>query len=378
MIQLNFPNAVTDEKDFYGRRAELERISEVLLSNQRLPVVIMGERRIGKTSLQNIAVQRLRAAEPGYIPVFVEPRGITSLDEFAEAIFQRLCTHLKKGLQETGLLGEDARLHLETPSQFKTAFLQLQGPASRETILLCVDEFEEIIRKADLETGGRESARIDALTHALVEETDLPVRLLFTMTRLPESVQKSYPTPLTHFSEIIELRPFTPGEMNEMLLGITQEALIFSAPEKHWLFGMSGGHPYFAKLLLANLVERQKPSKLPAVVDQAMLALALQAAIQDPRANHVLENIYKVHFSDHEKRVMLWLAERGRPVAAAEFKAAGLPLLTAARTLVRRDYLVEQEGRFEFQIKLLGRWLQNWIEFEEELERFDIWQSSFI
>src|SRR5436853_5721996 len=61
MSELNFPNAVRDEKDFYGRKAELERIEGVLLSSKRIPLIIIGERRIGKTSIQNIIIRRLRA-----------------------------------------------------------------------------------------------------------------------------------------------------------------------------------------------------------------------------------------------------------------------------------------------------------------------------
>jgi hypothetical protein len=57
MIELNFPNEVSEEKDFYGRRREREQIERTLLSGTGRPVIILGERRIGKTSLQLITAK---------------------------------------------------------------------------------------------------------------------------------------------------------------------------------------------------------------------------------------------------------------------------------------------------------------------------------
>jgi hypothetical protein len=76
MIELNFPNAVRHEKDFYGRKAELEHIERVFLSGRRVPIVIIGERRIGKTSLQNVVIEHMqKISQPRFVPLWLEPRG---------------------------------------------------------------------------------------------------------------------------------------------------------------------------------------------------------------------------------------------------------------------------------------------------------------
>ena len=50
------------------------------------------------------------------------------------------------------------------------------------------------------------------------------------------------------------------------------------------LYRLSGGQPYFVKLLLTTLIERQKLGKPNLLVDQVMLERALEDAVEDHRA----------------------------------------------------------------------------------------------
>ncbi len=69
---------------------------------------------------------------------------------------------------------------------------------------------------------------------------------------------------------------------------------------------------------------------------------------------------------------MLYLAERNEPVDIGELRVAGVSLLTAARNLEKRFYLVEQDGAYRFKGQFLGCWLRNWAEFDEEIERLRV------
>jgi hypothetical protein len=370
MTQLNFPNPVTDESDFYGqaRIAAVNRIEAKFISANPLSVVIVGERRMGKTSMQNVTIERLKKEKNRrFVSLYVEPRGIMTLEDLAYAILQRLATHLKKDFQGTALLDAGGHFHLEDVGQFESAFASLLEGDSGDIFLLCIDEFDEIIRNA-----GNELSKIMGLINIFLErKTALPAILFFTITSLPKNINVEEPSPLISRTELVELKPFTRGDVESMIQKIFADSIMFTEEQMDWLYALSGGHPYFTKLLLANLIEQQSPKRGVTATNE-MLEQALQSAIADPRAKVAIENLYKVHFDDNEKRVILLLADTQKSTTVDALEHAGVMFLTAARILVQRNYLSEQQGKFTFKIVLLMHWLRGWSEFDEEIERLHI------
>jgi hypothetical protein len=371
MIQLNFPNPVADETQFYGqtRIADIKRIESKLIAANPLSVVIIGERRIGKTSMQNVAIERLKKVESQhFVPLYVEPRGIMTLEDLAYAILQRLATHLKRDLQGTALIDANGHFRLEDVGQFEAAFASLLEQGSRDIFLLCIDEFDEIIRNA-----GSELSKIMGLINIFLErKTTLPALIFFTMTNLPKSIKTEEPSPLISRTELVELKPFSPVDMKTMVQGILVDQVIFAETELDWLYCLSGGHAYFTKLLLTNLVEHQSLQEGTLSVTREMLQQALESATVDPRAKVAIENLYRVHFDENEKRVVLLLADTQKSITVDALEHAGVIFLTAARILVQRNYLSEQQGEFNFRIAFLMHWLRGWSEFDEEIERLHI------
>jgi len=74
-VELNFPNPVETLADLFDRDAELELVLTALRSPTRRPIVIMGERVMGKTSLLNVAAEAAA--------VMPEPRAIVTAGDFA-------------------------------------------------------------------------------------------------------------------------------------------------------------------------------------------------------------------------------------------------------------------------------------------------------
>jgi hypothetical protein len=372
LIALDFPNAIISEDRFFGRRQELERIQTTLMMNQRVPVVVIGERRVGKTSIYNVAIQRLKKiADSPLTPLIVEPRGIKSVDQFIESVLVRMTSFTKTDLRNTGLVGPDNHIHMDLPEQFDTAFFQLISGPERERFLLCVDEFDELIRIA-IEAGNGERIKLMGFIHHLVEKTATPLSLFLTMTRLPEGASKEIASPLLAKCEVVELQPFPFQDMTDMVRGLVQEHAMFDVQEMEWLYELSGGHPYITKLLLANLFKRVRVSEIPIRIEHEMLAKANNDAVEDPIVHYAFENIYHIHLNADEKRVLLYLAERNEAVDAGELRVAGTPSVTAAKNLKKRHYLVEHDGKYTIRARFLGDWLRNWAEFYEEIERLHV------
>ncbi len=371
VIDLNFPNAVQAEQALYERQAELDRIERALLPANSRPVIVLGERRIGKTSLQNIARKRLTAGSDGKVVPLVLPSAaaIRSQNDYAKEILQSLCAHLGKPLQETGLIGAHGQFQLTAFGQFAAVVTRLTKTAPPALYVIFLDEFDDVLTKRSHD----EADKILGFSDYLIENSDLPFSAFFTMTRLPASIKESYRSPiLATGSELIELLPFSLQQMKKMVKGLLNNKIKLNNSAINSLFLASGGHPYFTKLLLDRLLKRHWQTQSPLFVTATMLEDAVADAIDDPRATLVLHDIYRNHFSAQEQKVTLILAHRQTSIAKAELKALGTPLLTAARRIERRGYLLRRNNYYEFRLNFMGCWLREWDAYEEEIEALNI------
>src|SRR6185503_13805705 len=150
-------------------------------------------------------------------------------------------------------------------------------------------------------------SKILGLANTLVEITDLPIRLLLTMARLLD-VPEARSSPLIAKSEQIHLHPFSKADLDAMVKGLLGQEIPLRDLQR--LFELSGGWPYFAKLLLIYLAELTP--------DETWIDRALERAITHSGVELTLENIYAKHFDDDEKALVLLLAKRGGEVSAEE------------------------------------------------------------
>lgn len=374
MAGLNFPNAVNDEKDLYGRLAGLRLIEETLLQNQHVPVLVIGERRTGKTSLMNVVIRRMQESTGSsgrgrFAILAVEPREITSFNSFARSILLRMNAYTRAagrgaqpgvGSKQNGPVPE-----IEIIEQFEAFFIELMQRSQQTVFLVCIDEFDEIVRQ----TRGSELARILGLIINLIERADLPIAFFFTMTSVPDTLKDEFPSTFISMAQVLELRPFEPADLATLVNDVTGSQLFWAQERLDHLFHMCGGHPYFTKLILAHLLSSCPDCGEPAKVTEDMFRDAVNEALNDPRTDYVFENLYKMHFTDHEKELLLLLARRQAPLPGEMLKQVGPAWYAAARRLAKRHYLVDDKGYY-FKAAFMGDWLRNWIAFEEECAKY--------
>lgn len=363
MASLDFPNAVTDETGFFGRREMLSRIQQIFLSKERTPVIVIGERRVGKTSLQNIVVQRLLSTYPNlYHVLYVEPRGINSFSLFANSILGRLGNQAKD--QEDQIQFSNSITAIEDfEYNLSLVFRCIQQP-----VLICIDEFDGIIRQL----ADQELALLFGAMYFLIEKTSFPLYFFLTMTSIPDKMLEDIPSTLVSTSQVFELEPLTFAEMRHLVTSLTSEELKWSDVGFHELYRLAGGHPYFTKLILYCLINQIVNKNKPSFVTLELLSQAEGCAIQNVGADSVLSNLYYAHFQPEEREILLLLAQRRRPISLNELVDAGGHWISSAKRLMRRHYLQvdHQGGDLDFKIALLGDWLKEWVEFEAECEKY--------
>lgn len=386
MIELNFPNAVRDEKDFFNRKRDLERMEQTFLSDSARPVVILGERRIGKTSLQNVGIRRLVAGgETRFVPLFLHHPAIHSLNDYAEEMLKSFCSCLGRSMEDTGLVDARGAFRFASFGRFTDAVAKLlkgAGGGTPVTFIVCVDEFDNILYNC----GDEDAKKIIGLTDHLVDISELPLTMCITLTRMPALLMGRYKSPLLATeSEVIELGPFSRVDMEEMVGGLLGERAASDGEGMSLLFRLSGGHPYFVKLLLEHLLRRRWSEENPVPVTADMIEEITPDAVVDFRPSSALANIYRVHFDRHEQKLVLMLTGRGEGATREELKALGAPFLKAARKLERRGYLEwsttyegkegaeaeEKKSTCNFRIGFFPLWLKCWEEYEEEMHTLE-------
>ncbi|KAA3664982.1 MAG: hypothetical protein DWQ04_02955 [Chloroflexi bacterium] len=334
--------------DFFDRVQIKSKLKAALRDPQQSLVIFQGERRSGKSSLLRLLENDLEQDANGrFLPLRLSWQSITTrssmIDEILQSLSFELDVDMPDNTVETCITSDERFINL----------LRTWGIDAKKTIVVCIDEFDSAIH------DGNESERIALLN--LVDEmarvTALPVKFLFTLVRRPDC-------PTSHLlanAHIYRLRPFTPTDLDEMITELMAwQAHLFTATIREQLFQLSGGWPYFAKLLLVCLAEGKPGAD--------WFAAAVEKAIAHPLLEHALNHIYFSHFNEAEKGIMLLLAHQNRHLSAEDVAALTDSQKTAVSQLTNRHYLTcNRQGDVKYRIGLLKKWFPQWIQFEEEV-----------
>lgn len=353
--------------DFQDRHHELATVQAVLSQTTRKPLLVRGERCIGKTTLLNrvrywleLPPQRER-----FRGIAIEPGSLTSWQEFAQELWD-------------GVLGCVEAAGLELPSRLRAPremrtfgfylaeLRRLLAYLPGVTLVVFLDELDKIARHAD----SLQQTKILSLIRHLVEAEDLPLAFVISVLRaLPG--QEGLGSPLA--VEEIALQPLAPEDAREMAVAVLNARAHLSPTAHDWLYRQAGGHPYFLKLLLAmacDLIEPDAPVPTLSAEDLQRAACAARPA-RRKQLNDVLQNIYHEYLNDSEREVLLRLAASadGR-LRAEELRAAPGRLRTAVEALIERGYLARAEDDgCRLRLGWLRDWLRDWPEYRSEVER---------
>lgn len=351
--------------DFFNRRDQKNAALPYLQRlDVRRAVLVLGERRSGKTSMLKFLVEQLK--KEGLPVIDIQSQGIQNANEF----FQELMEGIDAWRQQ-----QSPSAHVIAPGNAKT-ISQLQvmqalkeifetnreNTGAPNPVLIWIDELDTIIEHGAIASADKE--KIVGFLAKLIESADFPAKVLFSITHeFPESSEVRS-SPLLTKALQIKMTPFPEEDARAMVRAMTRDGVdweaITAALDWRRFCNLTGCWPYYMKLLLMHLA--QTPFSSPA----AWLDDALQSALADETLRMTLEHVYKRHFDDDERAVLLWMTRSGGALSAPSLRDAEAPLLAAANRLADRHYLKKEDGRFTFQVGLLKHWLQAWPESEED------------
>ncbi len=350
----------TVERDFYGFTELRQCLHELFAQHTTDPILIFGERRSGKTSMLKLLIEQLANDPTAHtLPILIPWEGVQSRYELAKTILQYARGQVNKYAAPDGARTINDDIAAATSSGLVAELKKLAAYVPGKLLVIFIDEFDSIL--AGSSPDGQK--RILSLTDAIVAAHGLPCKLVMTMTHMPD-FPAARTSPLLTRAHRLRLHPFTPNELDEMLQGIMGPvAQRLGHNDRESLFALSGGWPYFAKLLLLYMAEIE-PS--PGWIDQA-----LDQALDHWGTEQTLNNLYEKHLSDDEKALLLLLAQHEGTLDGDAAAALPAPLRAAAQSLIERDFVVATNNGsgYHFRIDFLNEWLNNWVRYEQEVER---------
>lgn len=261
-----FGKPIHEPGRFYGRQQEVQQIANRLLSSAHESTSVVGERRLGKTSLLNYLSHREVAAGMGLTPdryclIYVDFQGLTDITPLR--FWKRVLSRLARSMQDPELA--EACRALTQREQFDLFDLEDLFALAAErvlTVVLLLDEFEYVTQNPNFGSDFFGGLRALAIHHnlALVPATR---RELVDLCH-SEEIKGS---PFFNIFANVVLRPFSRQEAEQLLEGyVGHTDLAFTPEEKEQVLRLGGGHPFFVQMAGYYTAE----GKIEGLIDAAL------------------------------------------------------------------------------------------------------------
>ena len=238
---------------FFGREDLFGFIEENLSAAHRNNLVLIGQRRTGKSSLLKQLPIRLG---DGYLPVYLDGQSI-ALDPGLPAFFSNIAVEIGFALQERGfaIAIPDMQEFSERPAYtFEHEYLrQVRAAIGDRHLVLLLDEFEELESAA--KSGKLDASVFGFLRHLVQHESWLSV--IFCGTHRMEELAADYWSVLFNISLYKHIGFLEFDEAARLIQEpVAAYGMFYDDLALDKMLRITAGHPYFLQLLCHSLVNQ--------------------------------------------------------------------------------------------------------------------------
>jgi len=353
-----FGNPITGPDRFYGRKQEIRQILNRLLSSAHESTSVIGERRIGKTSLLNYLSDPDLAAALGlardrFCLVYVDFQGLTDITP--QRFWQRILGKMARSICVPDLVPAIKKLAAQEEIDLfdlEDVFETIHGKGL--VVVLFMDEFEYVTQNPNFKGDFFGTLRALAIHHgvALVPATRRQLVDLCYSNELKGS-------PFFNIFANVILRPFSRPEMDELLNGYSQLGLMIISPEERdFIWSMAGGYPFFSQMAGYYLIE----GRMQGLAGKALEEFVLNNFNQQSSGHYA--HLWSAS-SDGEKSILMAVLILGMNKDPQKVLAnlENLVLIRSRATLdapalVRRGLIEEQEKVFNIFSHSFEAWVR--------------------
>lgn len=341
---------------FVGRSEIIERLGNLLADPRCPPLLLYGQRRMGKTSLLLNLSHFLTSS---IVPCFIDCQGLAGyrdsnelLPEFTELVRQAALRYRSLELPPFGHSNE-VSVYSKLNQWVNTAEKVLQS--RRQTLLLALDEFESLegVMNAQLDV-----TRVYLAFARHIVQHHSHFKLLLAGTHLPEEI------PLWHDflinARVLKIDYLTEQETLPLIeKPVSNFPLTYLPGVSQQIYALTRGHPYLVQSLCFELVmlKNEQPLDIRFHVQPEDVQIAAERAL----ASNVFffNDLFHTQINSDAAEMAISLARCGKhAVIPAQEWQNSFPLTfeRGLTDLLRRD-LVEPHGDgYRFQIEFMRRW----------------------
>lgn len=346
---------------FVGRADVSARIEQLLLDRRRPPLLLYGQRRMGKTSLLNNLGRLLPST---IVPLFVDLQGpATAATGHAGFLY-----NLARGMTESAQRQRNLRLPAlsrETLSQdpftrFDEWLDEIEQALGTGTALLALDEFEALDRA--IEEGRFSASAILGMLRHLGQHRPR-WKILLASSHSTEELNR-WSSYLINV-QIVQIGYLREAEARQLIEHPVPGALLRYEPAAtDLILRLTRGHPFLVQLLCAEIVvikNEQEPAARR-LATPADVSAAVPAALS--HGSFFFADIERNQVSPAGRELLRLVAAAGGESVPQEALAAladrfAAELDAVLLQLLRRDLIESAQGGYRFQVELIRRWFES-------------------
>lgn len=344
---------------FVGREDIILQIEQILANPQRPPLLVFGQRRMGKTSL---LLNLGRITQSNIVPFFFDAQGLAGLNDLPE-LFYRLTQQARRPVNQN----RGIRFPAMDLSEFqKSPFLALndwmdhvedQLSARKVIGLWTVDEFE-VLYDWLLQHSDIAADFLNQIRSFLQHRTRL--KLLLAVSHTFDELM-----PLSSFMinvQVVKIGYLTEREVNQLVESPIRNFELSYEPETlQQIYQLTHGHPHLVQLLCYELVnyknEQNQNIRLNVTSDE--IEQAAQRALVS--GGFFFGDIAYQQVQPKGREALCYLASRStpeHPLPEEDWRRACPENFEQhLATFLRRDLVENTPAGYRFQVEMVRRWI---------------------
>ena len=355
---------LTDQQEIFVGRMDISgRIEQLLLDRRRPPLLLYGQRRMGKTSLLNNLGRLLPST---IVPLFVDLQGpATRASNNSGFLYNMARGMADSALRQRSLLLPPLTREMlqDDPfTRFDEWLDEVEGVVGQRTILLALDEFEALHEAIRKERFNAEAV-MGMLRHLIQHRPRLKILLAGSHTLEAFQEWASYLINV----QVVRIGYLHEDEALQLIERPVQGfALRYDAAATQRVLTLTRGHPFLVQLLCAELVawkNEQAPEQRRLARVEDVNAAAPQALAH---GSFFFADIERNQINPLGSRFLRWLAQQGEGTtitpeqitawASNENTPDTRIMPEVLQPLLQRELIERDRTGYRFQVPFIQQW----------------------
>ena len=349
---------LTEQQEIFVGRADISaRIEQLLLDRRQPPLLLYGQRRVGKTSLLNNLGRLLPST---IVPLFVDLQGPASRATDDAGFLYNLARAMMRSARQRDLtlpkLTREA-LTADPFSQFEEWLDEVELALGGSLALLMLDEFEVL---ADALDKGRfdEVTVLGMVRHLIQHRSRFKVLLSGSHTLDEFQRWSGYLINV----QVVHIGYLSPVETRQLVTQpVVDFALRYEPAALERVLALTRGHPFLVQLLCAEIValKNEQAPEMRRLARVGDVDTAVPPALQHGSFFFADIEQNQVDMVGREVLRLMATHAEGEIVARQKLVAYVPSLMALEESLLRlqqRELIEAVDGGYRFQVELVRRW----------------------